>query len=176
MKGSVSAVVLLFCLLAPLATAFTFLHYHKKQVKREVKRRLIAGIDKAELVLLKFTEKEAQTKVEWEHAKEFRYNHEMYDIIESQHKGDTIYYLCWWDNEETRLSKQLQDLLAFALGKDPVQQQNQERLANFFKSLCCGQAPEWHHYCYQTCRIIPVFLFQDSFISGPPPVPPPEVS
>ena len=101
MKGKLTGIFLLLCLVVPIATTFTFLHFHKKQIRREVKRKIIAGIDKNELILLRLSEIESQTKLNWKHSKEFEFNQQMYDIVETEVKGDTIYYWCMRDTKET---------------------------------------------------------------------------
>lgn len=107
----------------------------QKQVKREVKWKLIEGVDRSELVLFKFTEEDKKTQLSWKHSKEFEYKGEMYDIAETELHGDTTYYWCWWDYEETTLNKQLDQLFSFALGNSPVHKQNQEKIIQIFKSL-----------------------------------------
>jgi hypothetical protein len=111
------------------------LQHQNKLVKKEVKWNMIAGIDKEELVLLKFTEEEKQTVLNWKHSREFEYRGEMYDIVTTERLGDTTYYWLWWDHEETKLNKQLSGLVAFALGHHPDHQEKQQRLNDFFKSL-----------------------------------------
>ncbi len=96
---------------------------------------MIAGLDKNELVLFKFTDTEAQTELNWEHSKEFEYKGQMYDVVEKLIQGDTIYYWCWWDHEETKLNKQLDRLLANVLGDNPQRQEKKSQLADFFKKL-----------------------------------------
>jgi hypothetical protein len=118
-----------------VATTFIFLKHQKKQIKKEIKRKIISEVDKSELVLLKFTEEEKNSQLTWEHSKEFEYKGEMYDIIETYKVGDTAYYWCWWDHEETKLNKQLNHLVSLAMGSNPKNQDNQQRLMNFFKSL-----------------------------------------
>ncbi len=135
MKSRIFGILLIFCFVAPVATTYIIVKYQKKQVKREVKRKMIAGMDKEELVLMKFTDKEKQTQLHWKHSKEFEYKGEMYDVVETKINGDTTYYWLWWDNEETKLEKQLNQLVSFAMGKDPKKTENQKRLHNFFKSL-----------------------------------------
>ena len=58
---------------------------------------MIAGIDKSELVLFKFSKEETTTKLNWKHAKEFEFNQQMYDVVEKQVSKDSIHYWCWWD-------------------------------------------------------------------------------
>ena len=86
-------------------------HIEKAALKREIKWKMIAGIDQNELVLLKFSKEEAETKLRWEHSKEFEYDGQMYDIVSKEIKGDSIYYRCWWDYEEPALNRKLQQLV-----------------------------------------------------------------
>lgn len=135
MKGKIFSIVLLFAFAAPVTTAFMFLQYQKKQVKREVKWKMIAGIDREELVVLKFTEAEKKTELNWKHSKEFEYRGEMYDIVETAVSGDTTTYWLWWDSEETKLNRQLDDLVAQVFGKSPKDEKGQEMLTQFYKQL-----------------------------------------
>lgn len=122
-------------MVAPITTAYTVLKKQQKKVKREVKWKLIEGVDRSELVLFKFTEEEKRTQLDWKHSKEFAYKGEMYDIAEKEVHGDTTYYWCWWDYEETALNKQLSQLFSFALGNSPVHKQSQEKIIQLYKSL-----------------------------------------
>ena len=176
MKGKVAGILLLFCLIAPITATFTFLHYQKKQIKKEVKRQIIAGIDKEELVLLKFTEEESQTKLRWEHSKEFEYNGQMYDIVDKEIRGDTIYYWCWWDHEETELNKKLDNLVAYALGHDAQRKDSQKRVEDFYKTLYFSSNSNWALFLIQSGQTRTIYKFNYQTISFPPPVPPPEIS
>lgn len=104
-------------------------------VKKNIKRKMIAGIDKEELVLLKFTKAEAERELEWEHSKEFEYKREMYDIVESQTTSDSVLYWCWWDYEETNLNLALSDLVEKNLGKDSKRSQKRQQLLDFYKNM-----------------------------------------
>lgn len=162
-------------MVAPLTTTYISLRYQKATVRREVKWKMIAGLEKEELVLLKFTEIEEQEQIKWEHSEEFEYNNEMYDIIEKEINCDTTYYWCWRDNKETQLNKQLDDLLVNELGGDHHNNDTQKRLSSIFKSLYYCEtgvirltlmppALENSHYSFSNI----------SFLSSPP-VPPPEI-
>lgn len=144
MKRKIFILSLLLCLFAPAALTSLYFKVYKKQVKREVKRKIIAGINKEELVRLKFSEVEKQTKLRWEHSREFEYGGEMYDIVLSEVKGDTTYYWCWRDDEETKLNEQLSELLAVAMNNEPQSRESHDRLFKFWESLYCveGIRPE----------------------------------
>lgn len=135
MKLKIISLFLLLSFVVPVVSTYLVLNYKKKQIKKEVKWKMISGIPKEELVLLKFTEKEKKTKLKWKHSKEFEYNGEMYDIVESNVIGDTTYYWLWWDHEETQLNKQLTKLFLFSLGQNPNYKNTQNLLYSFLKSL-----------------------------------------
>jgi hypothetical protein len=171
-----SGILLIILLVVPVATTYVFLRYQKKQVKREIKWKMIAGIDKEELVLLKITEKEKGLLC-WEHSKEFEYLGEMYDVVESNIVGDTTFYRVWWDHKETKLNRQLQELVSMAMGKNQKKQENQKRLLSFFKSLYFAEATDLQNY--NDTKLNRKFWFRPNFYQSfthSPPVPPPEIS
>jgi len=175
-KSKVLGILLIFCFVAPLATTYIILKYQKKQVKREVKWKMIIGIDKEELVLLKFTEEEKQTQLNWNDSKEFEYKGEMYDIVETKIVGDTIYYWCWLDNEETELNKKIDDIVFYVLGHDKQRKESQKRIENLYKSLYFNPLPNWNYFVIQSDRTTIPYKYSYKSISYPPLVPPPEIS
>ena len=175
-KVRLMGIFVLLCLITPFASTYVFLKLQKKQIKKEIKWKMIAGLDKDELVLLKFTKEEAQIKLRWEHSKEFEYNGEMYDIAQKSTQGDSIFYWCWWDHKETKLNQQLNVLIAFVLGNNQQRKNNLEQLANFYKSLFYEQFPsKWDLTALQSIKTIKHYKFNFQGISLSPPVPPPEV-
>lgn len=118
-----------------MAGTYLWLKHELKLTKREVKRQLIQGLDDSELVSLKFSKSEKDKILKWKHSKEFEYGGEMYDVISFEEKGDSVFYKCWWDNKETKLNKQLANLLNSAMGNNPKNKENEKRLVNFYKSL-----------------------------------------
>lgn len=169
--------MLFCCFVAPVATTFVILQIQKKQVRKEVKWKMIAETDREELVLLKFTEEEKQTKLNWKHSKEFEYKGEMYDIVETSIVGDTTYYWVWWDYEETKLNRQLNELVSFALGNNPKNQENQKRLNKFFKSLYFSEDVKKDTFIFLDIKN-KYYFGQKIYhsISHSPPAPPPEKS
>lgn len=104
---------------------------------------MLAGMDKKQLVLLKFTRAEKETKLRWKHSKEFEFKGQMYDVVESEISGDTLSYRCWWDNEETGLNKKLTNLVSDILGNNQQNKENNKRLVQFFKSLYHSSNSDW---------------------------------
>jgi len=177
MSKKLISILLLLCLIAPFAGTFTWLHYKKRLVKKEVKWKMIEGIDKEELVLLKFTHEETKTLLNWKHSREFECKGEMYDIVETVFAGDSVFYYCWWDHEETHLNKQLNVLLAQAAGQQEQNKDRVKKLYQFFKTLYLepinsGFAQRFaifpeHHFFYNE-------IFNSINIA--PPAPPPKLS
>ncbi|MFW6129265.1 MAG: hypothetical protein ACOC6P_03345 [Candidatus Aminicenantaceae bacterium] len=121
----------------PMLVTFTWLQHKKTIVKKEVKRQIKEGIDKDEIVLLTFTKEETQTKLRWEHPREFEYNHRMYDIVKSMTEGDTVYYWCWYDHEETMLNRRLKELKDQASGKSHKIRKYTALILSTSESLTC---------------------------------------
>ncbi len=138
---------------------------------------MIAGLDKSELVLLKFSRAAAQTQLRWEHAKEFELEGQMYDVVETELKGDTLYYICWWDHEETKLNKQLKNLVAGVLGNDAERRETQKRLLHFYESLYHFMPPAKREpvseYRNRQCVI---YIFSHFSLYYSPLTPPPRAS
>lgn len=171
-----AALFLLLCLTLPFLGTYTCLKMEKRKVKKTIKWRMIDGMDKSELVLLKFTKTQVESELEWEHSREFEYNGQMYDVVEKQQQGDTIYYYCWQDDEETKLNLQLSELVANALGQNPLNKDKQERLHNFLKNLYCSEKSDKNLPARRAKEIFPFNLnscYSSIFFS--PPAPPPEI-
>ncbi len=89
------------------------------RIKKEVKGIIKSGLSDEELTLLKFHKSITDKSVpgfEWKEDKEFRYRNEMYDIVRQEAVGDSIYYYCFHDTEESELfadfDKKIRDYLA----------------------------------------------------------------
>lgn len=99
---------------------------------------MIAGIDCAELVQLTISKQDAANKLRWEHGREFEYQGQMYDIVFTDSlSNDTLIYWLFWDNEETKLNRQLASLVANALGHDPGTQEKSAQFNHFAKDIFC---------------------------------------
>ncbi|MCB9284325.1 MAG: hypothetical protein H6563_09655 [Lewinellaceae bacterium] len=176
MKTKVTSIILTLCLVAPTIATYSWLQYKKAAVRKEVYSRMYAEEGRKELVLLSFTREASRTDLRWTQAREFEYNHQKYDIVDSMTKGDSVFYWCWWDHAETRLSQHLNDLVSNIPGQDSPSTKHQKRLANFYKSL-------FHSNTYQFPlafsnpgrKAVFSYGFPCQSISKPPPSPPPEV-
>ena len=174
MKSRLSGILLLFCLIVPTFSSYLYLQIKEWQVKMEGRSKT-AGLGKEDLVLLKFSRFENLKELRWEHSKEFEYQGKMYDIKEVEMLGDSIFYWCYCDVEETELNKQLVALVTLASGNDPVTRMNQERLVHFFKADYFVQKPLELLSAIELQK--DTEFFQTDFyrsIVSPPLVPPPK--
>ncbi len=128
-------------LAVPYFGTYSWLKWQRRQVKRAVKWQMIAGIDKEKLVHLSFTSAEASSQLHWKHSREFEFKGEMYDIAGKAQVGDTLHYWCWWDHEETKLNRQLIQLVETFFGKSPVTKERHQRMENFYRALFCSGLP-----------------------------------
>jgi hypothetical protein len=121
--GAIQALVaglLTFCVLFdPTAGSLTWLDLERASVKKAVDRHIIAGIEASDLVLLEFSREETGTLLRWEHAREFEYDGQMYDVVETWAVGDTVFFRCWWDREETALNARMRVIALRAFGDAP---------------------------------------------------------
>ena len=176
LAGKVVGLFLIFCLGIPVPATFTFLNHQKKQIKEEIKQQIIAGIDKKELVLLKFAETDRLTQLNWEHSSEFEYKGDMYDVVETSIIADTTYYWVWCDLEETELNKLLTELVSLEWSNNPKNLENRARLQNFFNSLYFSAPAERNPYAVRELNCN--FYFCQKlypFVPIPPTTPPPEL-
>lgn len=167
-------IILLLCLVAPWLATVSYLHYAKRAVKKEVKHRMMAEIDQDELVLLTFATAEIDSLVKWEHAKEFEYRNQMYDVVNFENKGDSTSFWCWHDAEESQLNKKLNGLVANLMQSNPFEKDKQQKAQVFLKKLYCSQY-EAHTLFKETASIAVVFDYHRSLLSAMPnpPAPPP---
>ncbi len=114
---------------------YGFLQLQRKQIRKSVKKKMLDGIPKEMLVMLKFTQAEKTSRLKWKHSREFEFEGEMYDIYDSENHGDTTYYWCYWDKEETQLNRQIAGLMDFAMKKNARRLEQKQQLNSFYFSL-----------------------------------------
>lgn len=102
--------ILILSFIVPTLSHFIFTYYKKIQLKNTVKSLILVGINKRDLVVLKFTLQEKQN-LHFEHPREFEYKREMYDVVYEEVKGDTVTYWCWHDYQETQLNQKLCEII-----------------------------------------------------------------
>jgi hypothetical protein len=164
-------------LAAPALVTYGWLQLRRAVVKKEVKHWMIAGMDKESLVLLKFSEQEARSTLRWEHAGEFEFNGNMYDVVETRQLGDTLYYYCWWDHAETQLNRQLEALVSGVFNTDPQQSERRQQLSDFYQSMFHSAPFIWRISAFLALvgSDFPLFNTCPLAVFFCPPTPPPEL-
>jgi hypothetical protein len=170
---------LLFCLITPFLAAWQFMSVqialHRQWMATRIEQKYDVNDNE---VLLKFSISEIHRAVRWEHAHEFEYQEEMYDIISTEYHGDTVIYRCYHDLKETQL-RDARDMVFWGwLHPGQAQTKKQIQIYTFFQTLFQNSIP--YDSEASCCDVIqaglhPGIRWPDEFI-GNPPTPPPEIS
>lgn len=169
-----TAILLVVGLLGPFMLSIVGLRVEKYFLQQDIQAKILGGLEEKELVELKFSMDEAKKQLHWEHQGEFEYQEQMYDVVEVRQQGDSISYICLMDHRETFLNKQLDKLIAQALGQHPFQKENHQKITDFFKSLYFN--PSLHEPFFELedkgslCTAYPLFPLR--WLQGPIPPPP----
>ncbi|HNP16863.1 MAG TPA: hypothetical protein PKL31_00410 [Fulvivirga sp.] len=126
-------IILSILLCLPFLAIHTILTIKKQVIRREFKHEIIKTLSKSDLVLIALSKTEAEKQLNWEHDREFEYQGQMFDIVESELTPDSVKYWCWLDNDETHLNKMLEKLSSEASQDDKKRRANQ--LLTFLKSF-----------------------------------------
>ncbi|MBN1819149.1 MAG: hypothetical protein JW833_00435 [Prolixibacteraceae bacterium] len=174
MRNKIAGIFLLLCLWLPVVVTMLWLLYQKELIRDEVKQQIASGLNKEMLITLKFQAEESYQLLKWEHSREFKYNNQKYDVVNSENRGDSVFFLCWKDEKETGIENRIEELLIKAMGKDPVSREKQQKLTKFYQSLFCSGKFEWKPFDRNSeILTYSVTITYYSDIS-PPPGPPPK--
>ncbi|MCB9263380.1 MAG: hypothetical protein H6607_13490 [Flavobacteriales bacterium] len=134
-KQKIIGWLLFGCLLMPVVSGFCWLQFYKILVRKEVKRQIISGIDKKDLVHFTFTKSFAKQQLDWKHRREFVYKGQKYDVVSQTTGLDSIEYWCWHDTKETEIDHQIQSMALSNLKSDPRKAKKFNQIQHFFNSL-----------------------------------------
>ncbi len=137
-----TAAILLFLCFLPPYTGLLILDFQIGDVRRIVSERIEKGIEKHELILLRFSKEDVNKILEWEHSREFEYRGEMYDVVESRETSDSVFYTCYHDKKETKLKEKLSAYASEKNNKTPLNHNTQKRLGSFFSGLFFENLPD----------------------------------
>ncbi|MCC6724038.1 MAG: hypothetical protein IT258_05970 [Saprospiraceae bacterium] len=129
------AIFLLVVSLCPFMGTKAILLRRKEAVREAVKERIMAGVGQNELTQLTFPLQAIETELKWKHSKEFEYKGQMFDVVKSEQRGDSISYWCIHDKAETKINHQLDQLTDLESSKDPQHKATLGNLLDFLKSL-----------------------------------------
>ncbi len=134
-KSSWKAYVLILSLLLPTTMIWSYFSVRKHIASSKVEARRNDGFQENELKTLTFAHKTIKTDLKWEHSKEFEYRGEMYDIVSSSETKDSITYVCYWDKEETKIKKQINNLAFENIKKSTNHQDEEKKVLEYLKQI-----------------------------------------
>jgi len=175
---SLFAIFLFACLVLPFLGTYAWLSGRIENAKESASLTIKRAIPQDDQLLWTFSISDARTKLQWEHSKEFEFKGEMYDVIRSETKGDSILYWCYWDREETKLKRQLDILIVNMMGPGSHNRNQGTQINDCFRSFFF-QVDDHQHDVICGQLFDPVFspyIFSVSLHQLTPPLPPPEVS
>ncbi|MEZ4929349.1 MAG: hypothetical protein R2777_04990 [Chitinophagales bacterium] len=167
--------LLLVGMLMPSLLFIFSYNIQQKKIKREVKKMMIAGIPLKELVHFQFDMNDAAfQKLEWEHSREFEYNHKMYDIVKADTVGNLVTYICFPDKQETALNAKFRKHLNDFYANNADQENSNKRLNNFINGFYCSHI-SFIYQCYPNIHLEKIGFYAQKLslvyldIEGPPP-------
>lgn len=170
------AILLLLVIGCPTVGTRAFLLIRKSAIRQTVKRRILAGVERNELVQLTFALKDLDALLEWEHSREFAYQGVMYDLIESETRGDSIMYWCIQDRAETEINRHLDNLTAKSASSDPFSKTCLSQYIYYLKHIFFYQDQPKPIASFDREAVRHHFLRNEYAIQISPPTPPPEVA
>ncbi len=132
--------------------------------KKEVKQIIKAGIPQEELVLFSFQKSifdEDIKDFKWTKKNEFRYKNEMYDIIKTELKSDSVYFYCFHDLKESKLFKNLDAAVSDYINNNSKKQNELISLITFFNQFYSSVTVNSYNIVF-SCKEI---IYEDKIIN-----------
>ncbi|GIV32491.1 MAG: hypothetical protein KatS3mg031_0026 [Chitinophagales bacterium] len=159
----------------PVAGTYGWLKMQMRQVRREVKRKIMQGISRDNLVRWEFTKDTAETLLHWKDNNEFEYKGRMYDVVFREETARYVILWCWPDDEETMLNQQLSHLVTQLLGQSYRGRTTMKQPEHFFSDFFLTQGM-LYIALLGVYDIRPILvLFPSVLVEHVPPSPPPEL-
>ncbi len=112
-------------------------HWQRDQVRRAARHQIVHGLPRAQLH--RFAKCHSQTtwpaEITWIEDHEFTYKGVFYDVVFREQGTDSLILYAWADLEETKLEREIDQLMARLLGQDPVHRHVRDRWCQFLKQL-----------------------------------------
>ncbi len=150
----------------------------RRAVRHAVKQQLIAEAPDSEWTLLALRMPQDAHRLEWEHEREFAFEGRMYDVVKLQTVGDSVFYWCWADDEETELHRRLEELFARIWPDAPQPNKTKEQILDFWKKLFAPpQLAQFDPGPFPKFQCVPVKIGRSEAVgtgAARPKTPPPE--
>ncbi len=170
--------VLMLILIVSHGTIQLFiLKVFQAQHRKEITQSIDKGNIKEELILFKFNKDEFEkgiNYIEWAEEGEFIIDGEMYDVVKSEVKADSIYLYCLHDNEESILYSTVMEIFNKLIGDEAANSGNLTSINNLFSEFYFSKAHELNKlYLEESSCYLPVKSFDlldgETFTDTPPP-------
>lgn len=93
------------------------------EVRESVDKKYEEGFEEDRIQTFRFTQKEIQENLRWEHDREFEYQGQMFDVIERKTLDGLVELTVYADHEETELKIKMAHLLQGELEDEPCDDQ-----------------------------------------------------
>jgi hypothetical protein len=175
LKGIVALMLVLMAIqTAGPVLAFSLL---QNQIRRDVRKRIKAGVSESDLVHLaipKSLEQSPNTRFQRIHSREFRFDGRMYDIVRQEVRGDTTYYACIYDHAETALFADLHLMMQDEMQSNPERRQQQREIRRMIDAHYLRDAGVPLPSCLGQASVTFSLFLHPASHSPIPPKPPPE--
>lgn len=141
-----TGIALIVVLQLPHMVTYLTHAYRKSVIKKEVKLKILNGLNDNEISHLTFHKDDIKKLLRWEHDREFEYKKMMYDIVKTEKKGDSITYHCWADVEESILYAEIKASVKTLCHSDPIEKKTQQLHIDFLKNLFYQALFSYHSY------------------------------
>ena len=123
-------------MILPFSGGFLWLHYKKSLVHSEMQEKISNGSENEnQLIKLALDRDESEKLIQWESYREFEYKKVLYDVVKTKIHGDSIYFYCLLDVEETQLEKELEHLFSYGFESEEQRDESQNNLTCFYQNL-----------------------------------------
>lgn len=131
------------------------------QVKDEVKQQLKHSVSQEDLVIISIDYTDASLLTWTKPNKEFRFQGQMYDVVDKEVKGTKALYRCLHDFKESKLFAHLDMHIKNYIAHNPEQQNKAKNLFNVMAKLFFLQWEELSLEAKSTIRINHTFYIQN---------------
>lgn len=145
--------------------------------KREIRFMIKAGVPEDQLVPFTFSKEfinKPQSDFKWIKSWEFRFKGQMYDIMKTVDKGDSIFYLCIHDVKESNLFANLDKQINNFLNKNPDRKDDLQFMINSLSKFFAVSGNIFYNFLFPHENNFEQFTYNklsDNFhsIISPPP-------
>ena len=130
--------ILLFLLLFQPISFITIFKIEQYEIRNEIKQRIMAGVNKDNLLRIKLPRNSEKVTgyLSWLISeRELRLQGKMYDIVREENRGDTTWYYCILDEQETELFANLDLEIDWEMNNSPQREQRRKALERIFTLL-----------------------------------------